>query len=116
MDYGLWLSVTSLAAIPIALRDILQTAYMLLRNTPLLHPGLSAIADWTAAPLDRILYGLLGRVDAFTVWLAILLLLGAAVSSRFGRLKAGFSAFIYLIVAAIVASLPAILVGSLLGR
>jgi hypothetical protein len=113
-DYGRYLSMAALAALPMALRDMVQAIFMAAGGRALLHPGLSALTRWTPAPLDRIGYGLLGTVDAFTIWTAVLLVVGAVVTSRFGKGRAVLAAILYLLLVAAVASLPAVAAGPLL--
>jgi phage shock protein PspC (stress-responsive transcriptional regulator) len=101
---------------PLAIRDLVQAGYMLAVGRALLHPGLSALVHWTPAPVDRLVYGVLGGIDLFTLWTAVLLVVGVVVTSRFGRGRAALAMVLYLVLALSVLALPAVATGSLLAR
>lgn len=86
-SFGLLVSATSLACMPLAVRNVIQALYMGFGRTPLVYPGLSALVGHVpASAVGRVVFGLLAQVDLFAIWTFVLLVLGACVT----RGRAGF--------------------------
>lgn len=113
-DFTRFLSFTSLALVPIAIRDLIQAAYMLAVGRPVVNPGLSALVRWTPAVGHRLLYALTGRVDAFTLWSTALLIVGALCVAGFGRAKTWLVTVLLIVLTVIVAAIPAFVAGPML--
>lgn len=102
--------------LPFALRDALQTAYVLLKKALIVNQGLSYLVS-TGSVVDdakNVWYTLLSRVDLFTIWHLVLVIVVLTVLPRFGRGKAFFLALIYAALSLGLRLLPTLLSGALL--
>lgn len=87
---GVW------SMLPFFFRDLLQTAYVLLRGQLIEHQGLSflvASGDWLKDSYD-LLYSFLGNVGPFSLWHIILLSIGIAVATKISAAKATVTALV----------------------
>ncbi len=96
-SFGQIFPVTVWAGLPYALRGLIQTVYVLASGQLIANPGLSGLvrsdrpaADMIASPPgtgERLLSALLGRVDLFTIWHLILLMVAVAAVTHLARRK-----------------------------
>ncbi|MDH7485861.1 MAG: YIP1 family protein [Anaerolineae bacterium] len=83
--------------LPFALRDVVQTAYVLYRNALIVNPGLSYFVS-TGKPVQdaqNLLYTVLGHMDLFTLWHLGLVFALLWVLPRFSRGKAFLLTLLY---------------------
>jgi len=76
--------------LPFALRDLVQTGYILFRRQLITNPGLSYLVS-TGKPLEdahSLLYNVLARLDLFTLWHLALIFVVLWVVPRFSKGKA----------------------------
>ena len=90
------LNVTAWASLPFAVRDILQTIYMLSASHAITSPGLSGFG--TSAFMTQIL----ARTDIFLLWSVVLLIIGFSIADELPRSKAlvGVAVVVLLILSA----------------
>ncbi len=84
------LAVTMWATLPLTVRNLVQTAFTLIQQKPLLHGGLAfvvASGDWLADSRS-IVYALLSSIDLFVLWQLALTIVGVAASTKLSRGKA----------------------------
>ena len=82
------LYITAWASLPLALRDILRIIFMLAAGRAISSPGLSGFVG--GSETCALFAGqLLGLVDVFFVWYAVLMAIGVSVSDKLGMRKAG---------------------------
>ncbi|HUW14384.1 MAG TPA: hypothetical protein VM537_31970 [Anaerolineae bacterium] len=103
--------------LPFALRDVVQTGWILFRNRLIANPGLSYLVS-SGKPLEdatNLLYGVLSYVDLFVLWHLVLVFVLARTLPRFSGGKAFMVTLIYAAISLGLRLLPVILGGSLLG-
>jgi len=97
--------------LPFALRDVVQTAYVLLRGRLIANQGLSYFVS-TGIPAEdatSLSYGLLAQVDLFALWHAVLVLVLLSAVPRFSRGKAFVLTAVYCALNLGLRLLPALL-------
>jgi hypothetical protein len=110
-------SAVTLALTPLAVRNLVQVGYMAATRTVLLHPGLSAIVTpLSASPLRRAAYALLSPVDAFTLWVFVLLTLAVVVTGGRGWARAVLTMLGIAVLAALVGAASSFAVALLLAH
>jgi hypothetical protein len=82
------LHVVAWAGLPLALRDLLRSGFMLAAGHPIASPGLSGFVA-ASDPAGIFLAQLLSNLDIFVIWQAVLLVLGFKIVDN---LSAGKSA------------------------
>lgn len=82
------LNIVAWTSLPFAMRDVLQTVYMLSASHAITSPGLSGFA--TSAFLSQIL----ARTDIFLIWNIVLLIIGFSIVDGLPRGKAVFGVVI----------------------
>jgi hypothetical protein len=108
------LSAASLALVPLALRDLIQALYIVLRQQVLVHPGLSAlVAPPDGSLLGSGIYALLGAIDAFTLWTFVLFVIAASVTRGRGWVRPAVSAMAVVLVCALLAAAPSLIIARL---
>lgn len=102
--------------VPFALRDMVQTVYVLYRGSPMANTGLSYLVSTghTAEDLANVWYHVLKQVDLFALWHLVLIYVLFRVVPSFGRAKAFVLAVVYAAVSIGVRLLPMLLPGGLL--
>jgi hypothetical protein len=122
--FGAMWGVTLWAAIPFAMRSLLQTGYILFTNQIVQNPGLSGLAQTTSSdPLaalkistgQRALVAGLGQVDLFVIWNLILLIVGLAAATHFSHRKAGLIVLGFWVLSVALVVLFTVATGSLAG-
>ena len=105
------------AYLPLTLRDLIQTIYILISGQLIQNPGLSGFApldttNFTTASTSQImLNSLLSRIDLYYFWNLALLIIGIAIMAQFTRRKALGVVLIVWAVFTLLSLLPSLLVG-----
>jgi len=103
--------------LPFALRDVVQTGWILYRNKLIANPGLSYLVS-TGQPVEdatNVMYGMLSYADLFVLWHLVLVFVLVRTLPRFNGGKAFVLTLVYAGVSLGLRLLPALLGGSLLG-
>ena len=82
--------------VPFAARDLLQTAFVVIKQSTIEHKGLSflvASGDWLADSGDTV-YVLLSNIDLFALWHLLLFASAISVSTKLGRTKGAIMALL----------------------
>ena len=98
--------------LPFALRDVVQTGYILYKNELIANPGLSYFVS-TGKPVEdagNLLYNALARVDLFTLWHLALVFVVLWVLPRFSKGKAFVLVLVYAALSLGLRLVPALLV------
>ena len=90
------LSLLAWSCLPLALRDLLRVAFMLIAHHPIVSPGLSGFVN------VLFLSKVLASVDVFFVWFAILLAMGLRVTDTLAAGKAAAAVAIVLLLVLLV--------------
>jgi len=108
-------NITAWAAVPLAVRLLVQIVYMLAAHRLIAAPGLSGIlaADVQgAAAFGRIL---LGMLDVYLLWQVLLLWLGASVSGGLARARSLSGVLVAMLLYMALAALPVFLAAQISG-
>jgi len=83
--------------LPFALRDAVQTGYILYQRKLIANPGLSYLVSTGKRTEDarNLLYNVLARVDLFTLWHLVLIFVVLWVLPRFSKRKAFVLTLVY---------------------
>ena len=98
--------------LPFALRDVVQTGYILYKNELIANQGLSYFVS-TGKPVEdagKLLYNVLARVDLFTLWHLALVFVVLWVLPRFSKGKAFVLVLVYAALSLGLRLVPALLV------
>ncbi len=116
VPFRTFVSLTALAALPLAARDVVQAVYQSATGTWIQHQGISALvaAKDSLAPSGAA-YGLLMQIDIWAVWALVLLYLGVSVGAGFERRRAFVGIAIFTAVAVLLRAAPAIVTGAFTG-
>jgi hypothetical protein len=109
--WGPTFATVAWSMLPFFVRDLLQTAYLLLRKQLIEHAGLSflvASGDWLRDSRNM-LYAALGRADLFVIWHLVLLALGLSIATKVSRGKAAVLAIIIWALVLAVSLIPVLL-------
>lgn len=82
------LRMVMLAWLPLALRSVIQTIYILISGQPISNPGLSGLVTNPTSIGLTALQALLRYMDVYFIWTLLLLALGISVYGRLPRKKA----------------------------
>jgi len=98
--------------LPFALRDVVQTGYILYKNELIANPGLSYFVSTGKLVEDagNLLYNALARVDLFTLWHLVLAFVVLWVLPRFSKGKAFVLVLVYAALSLGLRLVPALLV------
>ena len=107
--FGVLYRVGAWATLPIVLRDVVQIVYMLLSGEMVEGSGLSGLAATSSA-----LSIILGKIDLFTIWYLVLLVLGVQISGQLPPRKAAAVVGFYVLLM-LLASLTPLLFGGIRG-
>ncbi len=122
--FGQMFAMTAWATMPTTLRQILQIAYSLITGDLVKNPGLSWLVSkpTTAQTSTEIiremqhpLAALLKQIDIFTFWYVVLLFIGIGVTAHLSKKKTAVVLAIYLLLAAAVYVIPALVTKALMG-
>lgn len=115
--FGAFLVLSSVAVVPHALRNLVQTLYMNATGIALQHEGLGALvapADPGVAP--PLSYALLSQIDIWVLW-GLVILAGGLVSTLIGfehkRAWTTFGAYVAIVV--LLQAVPTIVSGAFMG-
>jgi len=102
--------------LPFFVRDLVQTAYVLVNEQVIEHQGLAFLVASGDLVKDsrNILYALLTNVDPFALWHVVLLAIAIAVATKVSRAKAGVMAVIVWGVFLGIKLLPAVIGGAMM--
>jgi hypothetical protein len=109
------LNLAAWASMPFALRFIVQTVYMLTTRQVIQAPGLSGFVPAEAEGFMAFLRPLLAQVDLYTIWMIILLLVGAAPLTGLGKGKTWLAVILSVILLLGLQALPGYIAGRLSG-
>jgi hypothetical protein len=98
--------------LPFALRDVVQTGYILYKNELIANPGLSYFVSTGKLVEDagNLLYNVLARVDLFTLWHLALVFVVLWVLPRFSKGKAFVLVLVYAALSLGLRLVPSLLV------
>lgn len=113
-DFRQIFSLTLWVWLPLAFRDLVKSAYILINGRLILHPGLAFLLANGARTQDprNLLYSFLSSLDIFLLWHLILIALGAKAIAHLPSRKATRATLGYWAVTTILALIP-ILISSL---
>jgi len=80
--FGSMFRVVAWASVPLTLRGVIQTIYILLTGETIANQGLSGFAGESV-----VLNALLSRIDVFLIWRLIVLVIGVGVVTHLSRRK-----------------------------
>ncbi len=122
-SFGQLFKLALTAALPLALRGIVQLVYLLITARPLGMPGLSGLALPPPADLatavgspgftTTYLGALLGAIDLFQLWNYLLIVIGLATLARMGVGRALALVIVVLLILTLIGTLPALVFGAL---
>lgn len=114
-DFRQIFSLTLWAWLPLAFRDLVKSAYILINGRLILHPGLAFLLANGARTQDlsNFLYSFLSSLDIFLLWHLILIALGAKAIAHLPSRQATWATLGYWAVTTPLALIPT-LVSSLL--
>lgn len=116
VTFTTYVSMVALAAMPLAARDILQTAYQAITGTWIQHQGISSfVAAKDAIVHGGLDYGLLSQIDVWAIWALALLYVGAKLSAGFEKKRALIAVGIFAVVTVLLRAAPAIMTGIFAG-
>jgi len=93
-------TVFAWSSLPITLRSIIQTIYILVSQTFPVYPGLAAlqVSGDTVQDSTNPLIALLRYADPFWLWHVVLLVIGLAVAAKFTKMKAAMLVLFYAVI------------------
>lgn len=109
------LNLAAWASMPFALRFIVQAVYMLTTRQVIQAPGLSGFLAADAEGFTAFLRPLLAQVDLYTIWMIILLLVGAAPLTGLGKGKTWLAVILSVVLLLCLQALPGYIAGRLSG-
>lgn len=105
-DTGLTLNVVAWSGLPFAVRDIVQTAFMMFSRQLITTPGLSGFLSPESTGWLAYVLQLLRSVDLYLIWYLVLLMVGVRAGTSLSASKAiGSTFFTVLLVIALQALL-----------
>ena len=99
-------NVAAWAMLPIAVRYLVQSVYMLASRTLITQPGLSGFAPPEATGGMAYLAALLALIDLYWIWQTVLLAIGASHGSGLARGKAVGAALTVSVLVLLLSALP----------
>jgi hypothetical protein len=116
VPFGTFLSIVSLAAMPLAARDIVQAVAQSVMGRWIQHQGLSALvaAKDSLTPTGAA-YGVLMQIDVWAIWALVLVYLGITAAAGFERKRALIGLGIFVVLAVLLRAAPAIVTGVFAG-
>ncbi|GIV63017.1 MAG: hypothetical protein KatS3mg045_0356 [Bellilinea sp.] len=109
------LNLAAWASMPFAIRFIVQAVYMLTTQQVIQAPGLSGFIAADAAGFAAFLRPLLAHVDVYTLWMIILLLIGAAPLTGLGKGKTWAAVILSVLLLLALQALPGYIASRLSG-
>lgn len=109
------LNLAAWASMPFAIRFIVQAVYMLATRQVIQAPGFSGFIAADAAGFAAFLRPLLANVDIYTLWMVILLLIGAAPLTGLGKGKTWVAVILSVLLLLALQALPGYIAGRLSG-
>lgn len=109
------LNLAAWASMPFAIRFIVQAVYMLTTRQVIQAPGLSGFIAAEAQGFAAFLRPLLAHVDLYTLWMIILLLIGAAPLTGLGKGKTWAAVILSVLLLLALQALPGYIAGRLSG-
>lgn len=106
---GQALNLAAFAALPFLLRALIQTVAMLLTDQLIAGPGLSGFAPAGEGVGNLLTAAVLGQIDLFLIWNAVLLVVGARLSSRLPLGRCLLAVGLTLIIVLALRALPAVI-------
>jgi len=103
------------AAVPLVVRYIVQILYVLFAHRLVAGEGLSGFIAADAAGFAAFMRVLLAQVDIYLIWMAVLLVIGAAIASHLPKTKAIAAVVSTIVILLLLVALPAFLLGKLSG-
>lgn len=97
------------AAVPFAIRSVVQIIALLTTRQIIANPGLSGLISQQASGWQAYLRLFLGMVDIYAIWFFILLLIGSPIISGLKSGKAIFSTLVASLIFFILALIPGII-------
>jgi hypothetical protein len=91
--------------VPIGIRSVMQMLYVLATSTSIKSVGLSGFAPSTATTLAILLEKLLAQIDIYSIWQAVLLVIGISVMTKLDTKKSILIAVISIVIVVLVKSL-----------
>jgi hypothetical protein len=110
---GSTVNLVAWASLPFVLRDLLQAGFMLVTKQLVPGAGLAGFAPAGEGMLNTVLAQVLQRVDLYSLWYALLLIIGVQTASGLRGGKATTGVVLTLAVLLLLAVLPAVIVAQL---
>ena len=85
---GSIMNLAAWALLPFGVRDLIQVIYMIFTNQPVSGAGLSGFAPLDAGQLTIIMVVVLGLIDLYLIWHAVLLKVGVSASGGLSQGRA----------------------------
>jgi hypothetical protein len=117
VGYIVMMSVASLCLVPIALRNLVQAAYMSATGTWLAHAGLGAmVAPAKLTDPPGVVYAFMSQVDLWVIW-SLAILFGALMSQTvgIGRKRAASGLLAFVAITAVLRAVPTLVAGVFMG-
>lgn len=92
--FGVTANIVAWGSLPLALRGLVQSIFMLVEKQPIPGPGLSGFISPVGGTLLIIVGQMLALIDLYLIWQIILLVIGVRVSSALTRTRAWVSVLI----------------------
>ncbi len=114
-DTGAAMNLVAWASLPFAIRDLVRTGAMMLTQKLISTPGLAGFAPPADTNWGMFSTALLGFVDLYLIWHAVLLIVGARTTQGLTRLKAVTAVLLALLLVLSLLALLGFLTGKLSG-
>lgn len=109
------LNLAAWASMPFAIRFIVQAVYLLTTRQVIQAPGLSGFLPADAEGFAAFVRPLLANVDIYTLWMILLLLIGAAPLTGLGKGKTWAAVLLSVLLLLALQALPGYIAGRLSG-
>ncbi|MEN4013860.1 MAG: YIP1 family protein [Bellilinea sp.] len=109
------LNLAAWASMPLAVRFLVQTVWLLATRQVIQAPGVSGFIAADAAGFQAFLRSLLAHIDLYTLWMVVLLLVGVVPLTGLGKGKAWLAVIVSVLLLLALQSLPAFIGAQLSG-
>jgi hypothetical protein len=96
---------TAWTCIPIGIRSIMQMMYVVATSTPINAVGLSGFASTASTTIAILLEKILAQIDIYSIWQAVLLVVGISVMTKLDKKKSILIAVLSIVIVILIKSL-----------